>query len=121
MFIIAGMVIIKMLGFLDMSDSEMLRFGDKIRKSPRREVGNFLKNDFIKNLAIGTTQGNLSPSRKSIYLPLLISFLETILASVLDKNPKNRLTASKGKYLVEDIFDEIFCGNDFFRPKIGAK
>ena len=115
------MVLVKLLGFLNLDSSEMFRLGDKIRKSFKREIGNFLKNDFIEDLAVGTTQGNLSPGRKSIYLPLLLSFLETMLISVLDPRPRNRLTASKGKQLVEDIFEEIFCGNDFFRPKIGAK
>merc|ERR1712126_586470 len=81
-------------------------------------MGSFLKQDFIKSLSIGTTQGNLSFAKRSIYLPLLLSFLETMLTSVLDPNPRNRLSAAKGKHLVEDIFDEIFCGNDFFRPKL---
>ena len=116
-----GMVLVKMLGFLEMNDSEMLRIGDKIRKNFKREIESFLKQDFIKSLSIGTTQGNLSLARRSIYLPLLMSFLGTMLTSVLDPNPRNRLSAAKGKHLAEDIFDEIFCGNDFFRPKIGAK
>ena len=116
-----GMVLLKMLGFLEMSDSEMMRLGDRIRKNFKREIGTFLKQEFIEDLAIGTTQGNLSPGRRSIYLPLLLSALENILTSVLDPRPRNRLSAATGKQLVGDIFNEIFCGNDFFRPKIGAK
>ena len=115
------MVLLKMLGFLDLSDSEMLRLGDKIRRSFRREIAGFLKQEFIRDLAIGTTQGNLSPARRSIYLPLLLTFLEQLLTSVLDPRPSNRLAANTGQQLVTDIFQEIFCGNDFFRPKIGAK
>ena len=115
------MVLIKMLGFLNFDSSEMFRLGDKIRRNFKRELGIFLSNNFMEDLAVGTTQGNLSPGRKSIYLPLLLTFLETLLMSVLDPRPKNRFTACKGKQLVEEIFEEIFCGNDFFRPKIGAK
>ena len=81
------MVLLKMLGFLDLSDSEMLRLGDKIRRSFRREIAGFLKQEFIRDLAIGTTQGNLSPARRSIYLPLLLAFLERLLTSVLDPGP----------------------------------
>jgi len=116
-----GMVLLKMLGFLETSDSEMMRLGDRIRKNFKREIGTFLKQSFIEDLAIGTTQGNLSPMRRRIYLPLLTTFLEDILTSVLDPRPRNRLSAARGQQLVGDIFNEIFCGNDFFRPKIGAK
>ena len=81
------MVLLKMLGFLDLSDSEMLRLGDKIRRSYRREIAGFLKQEFIRDLAIGTTQGNLSPARRSIYLPLLLTFLEQLLTSVSTPGP----------------------------------
>ena len=120
-FFFSGMVLLKMLGFLEISDSEMMRLGDRIRKNFKREIGTFLKQSFIEDLAIGTTQGNLSPMRRSIYLPVLLTFLENILTSVLDPRPRNRLSAARGQQLVGDIFNEIFCGNDFFRPKIGAK
>ena len=91
------MVLLKMLGFLDLSDSVMLRLGDKIRRSFRREIAGFLKQEFIRDLAIGTTQGNLSPARRSIYLPLLLTFLEQLLTSVLDPRPSNRLAAHTGQ------------------------
>ena len=116
-----GMVLVKMLGFLMFHDSEMIRFGDKIRRNSKKEIIAFLKQDLIEDLAVGTTQGNLSKNRRSIYLPVLLSFLEALLTSVLDIRPKRRLTALEAKQMVEDIFSEIFCGNDFFRPKIGAK
>ena len=90
------MVLLKMLGFLETSDSEMMRLGDRIRKNFKREIGTFLKQSFIEDLAIGTTQGNLSPMRRRIYLPLLITFLEDILTSVLDPRPRNRLSAVRG-------------------------
>ena len=105
------MVLLKMLGFLETSDSEMMRLGDRIRKNFKREIGTFLKQSFIEDLAIGTTQGNLSPMRRRIYLPLLITFLEDILTSAVCWTP------GPGT----EIFDEIIWGNDFFRPKIGAK
>ena len=114
------MVLVKMLGFL-VDDSEMIRCGDKIRRHSKREILTFLSQDFIEDLAVGTTLGNLSKNRRSIYLPVLLSFLESLLTSVLDIRPKKRLTAFQAKQMVEDIFSEIFCGNDFFRPKIGAK
>ena len=41
--IFLGMVLVKMLGFLEMNDSEMLRIGDKIRKNFKREIESFLK------------------------------------------------------------------------------
>lgn len=116
-----GMVLVKMLGFLFLDNSEMIRLGDKIRRHAKKEISSFLKQDFIKDLAVGTTQGNLSRTRRLIYLPVLLSFLEELLTSVLDIRPKKRLTAAEGKQMVEDLFSEIFCGNDFFRPKIGAK
>ena len=115
------MVLVKMLGFLFLDTSEMIRLGDKIRKHAKKEILSFLKQDFIKDLAVGTTQGNLSINRRSIYLPVLLSFLEELLTSVLDLRPNKRLTALEGKQRVEELFSEIFCGNDFFRPKIGAK
>lgn len=115
------MVLVKILGFLVLHDSEMIRCGDKIRRHSKKEIMEFLKQDFIEDLAVGTTQGNLSKSRRSIYLPVLLSFLETLLTSVLDIRPNKRFTASQAKQMTEDIFSEIFCGNDFFRPKIGAK
>lgn len=115
------MVLVKILGFLVLHDSEFWRLGDNIRRHSKKEIGDFLKQDFIEDLAVGTTQGNLSKSRRSIYLPVLLSFLETLLTSVLDIRPKKRLTASQAVQMAEDIFSEIFSGNDFFRPKIGAK
>ena len=115
------MVLVKMLGFLFLDNSEMIRLGDKIRRHSKKEIISFLKQDFIKDLAVGTTQGNLSRDRRSIYLPVLLSFLEELLTSVLDIRPKKRWTALEGKQTVEDLFSAIFCGNDFFRPKIGSK
>ena len=115
------MVLVKMLGFLSLDNSEMIRLGDKIRRHSKKEIISFLKQDFIKDLAVGTTQGNLSRNRRSIYLPVLLSFLEDLLTSVLDMRPKKRLSALEGKQMVDDLFNAIFCGNDFFRPKIGTK
>ena len=46
------MVLLKMLGFLETSDSEMMRLGDRIRKNFKREIGTFLKQSFIEDLAI---------------------------------------------------------------------
>ena len=60
-------------------------------------------------------------NRGVVMLTLPAPFLEELLTSVLDIRPKKRLTAAEGKQMVEDLFSEIFCGNDFFRPKIGAK
>ena len=101
------MVLVKMLGFLEMNDSEMLRMGDKIRKNFRREIGSFLKQDFIKSLSIGTTQGNLSLARRSIYLPLLLSFLENMLTSVLDPNPRNRFGKAPIHIIAENNAEKV--------------
>ena len=86
-----------------------LRLGDRIRKNFKREIGTFLKQSFIEDLAIGTTQGNLSPMRRRIYLPLLTTFLEDILTSVLDPRPRNRLSLARGQQVIGDILNEIFC------------
>ena len=115
------MVLIKMLGFLELDESEMFRLNDKLRRNPKREVRSFLKSVGVREVAVGTTQGNLSRSTRSTYLPLLMDFLQEFLSSLLDNNSTNRLTAAKSKQKADVLFNEIFCGNNFFRPKIGTK
>ena len=115
------MVIVKMLGFLELDASEMFRLNDKLRRNPKREIHSFLSTVRVREVAVGTTQGNLSRVTRSTYLPLLIDFLQDLLASLLDSNPQHRLTAAKAKQKADVLFAAIFSGNDFFRPKIGAK
>jgi len=116
-----GMVIFNLLGFLDFEESELFRLNDRLRKNPKRELSSFFRNDNISNIAVGTTRGNLSGSSRTIYLPLLMNFLQDLLRSLLASSPKKRLTAFQAKHKADMIFSEVFCGNDFFRPKIGGK
>ena len=115
------MVIFNMLGFLDLDESEMFRLNDRLRRNPKRELSAFFRNENICDIAVGTTGGNLSGCSRSIYLPLLMNFLQDLLRSLLGNNPRKRLTALQAKSKADLIFNEIFCGNDFFRPKIGGK
>ena len=110
-----------MLGFLDKDESELFRLNDRLRRNPKRELSSFFRSDNINNIAVGTTRGNLSGSTRTIYLPLLMNFIQDLLRSLLENNPKKRLTAFSAKHKADLIFNEIFCGNDFFRPKIGGK
>ena len=119
--LISGMVIINMLGTLDKEESELFRLNDRLRKNHKREISSFFRNENISNIAVGTTRGNLSGCTRTIYLPLLMNFLQDLLRSLLENNPKKRLTAATAKQKANVIFNEIFCGNDFFRPKIGGK
>ena len=108
-----------MLGLLE--DSEMFRLNDRLRRNHKRELNTFFKNESLGIIAVGTTRGNLSSPTRSIYLPLLMNFLNDLLRSLLEHNSKKRLTALEAKNKADLIFNEIFCGNDFFRPKIGGK
>ena len=110
-----------MLGFLDLDESEMFRLNDRLRRNPKRELSSFFRNENICDIAVGTTRGNLSGCSRSIYLPLLMNFLQDLLRSLLGNNPRKRLTAVQVKIKTDLIFNEIFCGTDFFRPKIGGK
>eukprot|EP00092_Neocalanus_flemingeri_P028968 GFUD01031451.1.p1 GENE.GFUD01031451.1~~GFUD01031451.1.p1 ORF type:complete len:511 (+),score=157.39 GFUD01031451.1:160-1692(+) len=116
-----GMVIFNLLGFLDLEESELFRLNDRLRRNPKRELSSFFSTESISNIAVGTTRGNLFGSSRAIYLPLLINFLHDLLRSLLANNPKKRLTATQAKDKADVIYSEIFCGNDFFRPKIGGK
>ena len=115
------MVTVKMLGFLEFDESELFRINDKLRRNAKKEVSTFLKTTPSQEVAVGTTQGNLSPSTRSTYLPLLMDFLQDLLASLLDNDPTNRLTAVKAKQKADVLYNEIFSGDNFFRPKIGSK
>ena len=75
----------------------------------------------MKEVAVGTTQGNLSISSRATYLPLLMDFLKDFLSSLLHANPMLRLTAEIAKTKADGIFSIMFSGNDFFQPKIGSK
>ena len=116
-----GMVIVKMIGFLELDSSEMFRLNDKLRRNPKQEVRSFLTSTHVRAAAVGTTQGNLSPVTRSTYLPILVDFLQCLLVSLLDWKPQQRLTAAQAKQKADVLFATIFSGNDFFRPKIGAK
>ena len=110
-----------MLGFLELDESELFRLNDRLRKNHKRELNSFFKSESIANTAVGTTRGNLAGGTRSIYLPLLLNFLQELLRNLLENNHKKRFTALQAKHKASCIYNEIFCANDFFRPKIGSK
>ena len=102
------MVIFNMLGCLDLDESEMFRLNDRLRRNHKRELSSFFQNENICNIAVGTTRGNLSGCSRGIYLPLLMNFLQDLLRSLLENNPRKRMTAIQAKSKADLIFNEIF-------------
>jgi len=116
-----GMVIVRLLAHVDMEESELFRVNDRLRHNPDRELGTFFRRENLADIAAGTTKGNLSSKTRLTYLPLLINFLKECLSSLLSTKPSSRFTAHEAKGRADITFNEIFSGNDYFRPKIGGK